>query len=56
MDIKEMVTNARDVLTVRRVFGEPVTQDGVTVIPVARVSGGAGGGNGEPGSGAGKRP
>ncbi|NUT35854.1 MAG: sporulation protein [Hamadaea sp.] len=29
-----------------RVFGEPVRQDGVTVIPVAKVSGGGGGGSG----------
>lgn len=35
-----------DLLTVRRVFGEPVTRDGVTVIPVARVTGGGGGGSG----------
>lgn len=35
-----------DLLTVRRVFGEPVVRDGVTVIPVARVMGGGGGGSG----------
>ncbi|WP_225753285.1 spore germination protein GerW family protein [Actinotalea sp. Marseille-Q4924] len=35
-----------DLLTVRRVFGEPVSRDGVTVIPVARVMGGSGGGSG----------
>ncbi|EYR63492.1 sporulation protein [Actinotalea ferrariae CF5-4] len=34
-----------DLLTVRRVFGERVTRDGVTVIPVARVMGGGGGGS-----------
>lgn len=34
-----------DLLTVRRVFGEPVTRDGVTVVPVARVMGGGGGGS-----------
>lgn len=28
------------------VFGEPVTNDGATVIPVAKVSGGGGGGSG----------
>ena len=28
----------------QQVFGEPVTKDGLTVIPVARVSGGGGGG------------
>lgn len=35
-----------DLLTVRRAFGDPITQDGVTVIPVAKVMGGSGGGSG----------
>lgn len=35
-----------DLLTVRRVFGEPVVRDDVTVLPVARVTGGGGGGSG----------
>ena len=34
-------------LTVKRVFGEPFEKDGVTIIPAARVQGGAGGGSGE---------
>jgi uncharacterized spore protein YtfJ len=38
---------ARDVMTVRRVFGDPIERDGVTVIPVAKVRGGGGGGFGE---------
>jgi uncharacterized spore protein YtfJ len=46
MKIDEMVSTARDTLTVRRVFGEPFTSDGVTVIPVASVNGGGGGGSG----------
>jgi uncharacterized spore protein YtfJ len=29
------------------IFGAPVTQDGVTVIPVAKLNGGGGGGGGE---------
>lgn len=37
---------ARDVLTVRQVFGEPVERDGVTLVPVAAVGGGGGGGRG----------
>lgn len=37
----------RDALSVRRVFGDPFVVDGVTIVPVARVSGGAGGGGGE---------
>jgi uncharacterized spore protein YtfJ len=52
------IERARDVLTVRRVFGEPIQQGGVTVIPAAHVRGGGGGGggqgpNGEGGSGGG---
>jgi uncharacterized spore protein YtfJ len=34
----------QDTYTVRRVFGDPVEKDGVTIIPVAQVSGGGGGG------------
>lgn len=37
----------RDALSVRRVFGEPYTVDGTTVIPVARTAGVGGGGGGE---------
>lgn len=47
VDLKEIVYGARDALTVQRVYGEPFTQDGVTVIPVAKVRGGSGGGTGE---------
>lgn len=45
-DIKQLVADARDMLSVRRVFGEPIDQNGVRVIPVARVRGGGGGGGG----------
>jgi len=38
---------ARDLLTVRRVYGEPVVTDDVTLIPVARVVGGSGYGDGD---------
>jgi uncharacterized spore protein YtfJ len=37
----------KDVLTVKRVFGDAYEVDGVTVIPVAAVRGGGGGGGGE---------
>lgn len=47
VDLKEIVYGARDALTVQRVYGEPFTENGVTVIPVAKVRGGAGGGTGE---------
>jgi uncharacterized spore protein YtfJ len=46
MDAIEMVDRTRDALKAGRIFGEPVRQDGVTVIPVARISGGGGGGGG----------
>ncbi|OJY53972.1 spore germination protein GerW family protein [Pseudonocardia sp. 73-21] len=47
MDVTEMVARTRETMTAGRVFGEPVVRDGVTVIPVARVSGGGGAGGGE---------
>ena len=46
MDVHEVLGHARDAMTVKRVFGEPVERNGITVIPVARVLGGAGGGAG----------
>ncbi|MFF5209627.1 spore germination protein GerW family protein [Streptosporangium sp. NPDC000396] len=58
MGVMEMIEQAWDDVTVRRVFGKPITQGGVTVIPVARVLGGGGGGSGkqegdQPGEGTG---
>ncbi|MGH2980203.1 MAG: spore germination protein GerW family protein [Solirubrobacterales bacterium] len=47
MDVSEAVTQIRDAITVKRVFGEPYERDGVVVVPVARVGGGGGGGGGE---------
>lgn len=41
------LSETRDALTVRRVFGDAYELDGVTVIPVARTRGGGGGGGGE---------
>lgn len=41
------IDEIRDALTVGRVFGDPYDLDGLTVIPVARVTGGGGGGGGE---------
>ena len=43
----EKIRGVGDTLNVRRVFGEPYEVDGCTVIPVAKVAGGAGGGGGE---------
>jgi uncharacterized spore protein YtfJ len=47
MQVEEVLARARDSITVARVFGDPIERDGVTVIPVAKVMGGAGGGSGE---------
>jgi uncharacterized spore protein YtfJ len=44
--VPDFVDRVRDAITVRRVFGDPVERDGVTVIPAAYVGGGGGGGGG----------
>ena len=46
MDVQDVIAQTRDALTVRKVFGEPYEKNGVTMIPVAKVQGGAGGGGG----------
>jgi uncharacterized spore protein YtfJ len=48
----ERIDGVKEVLTVRRVFGEPYELDGVAIIPVAVIRGGGGGGGGEGESGA----
>ena len=53
MDVHEVLNQARDAMTVKRVFGDPYEKDGVTVIPVANVMGGAGAGGG---TGVGAKP
>lgn len=47
------IERARDVLTVRRVYGEAIERDGVTIIPAANVRGGGGGGGDVEGNGGG---
>ena len=54
MEAHDVIAQARDALTVKRVFGEPYEKDGVTIIPAARVQGGAGAGGGEDSRGQGK--
>jgi len=51
MNALETVSQARDALTVRRVYGDPYQEDGVTVIPAANVMGGGGGGGDTEGNG-----
>lgn len=46
MNVEELLTKARDNLSVSTVFAPPIDKDGVTVIPAARISGGSGGGSG----------
>ena len=41
----DILTRVGDQLGIRRVFGEPIDRDGVTVVPVAVSIGGGGGGN-----------
>ena len=49
----DVLTRAGDQLSIRRVFGDPVERDGVTVIPVAVAIGGGGGGIGPDDQGSG---
>jgi uncharacterized spore protein YtfJ len=58
MRVSEVIDAARDQITASRVYGEAHQVDGLTVIPVAAVTGGLGGGmgqaeNGQNGEGAG---
>lgn len=41
---RDLLDRARDAITVKRVFGDPIEKGGVTLIPVATVGGGGGGG------------
>ncbi len=47
MNVDEALAQARDAMTVKRVFSEPYEKNGVTVIMAAGISGGAGAGGGE---------
>jgi uncharacterized spore protein YtfJ len=53
MKVDEFLQGAQDAMTVRRVYGEAIERDGVTVVPAAMVMGGGGGGGDEVGSGGG---
>jgi len=46
MKLEDLMSLARDAISVGKVFGEPVERDGVTVIPAARIGGGGGAGRG----------
>ena len=42
--VERFIEDARDAISVERVFGTPVERDGMTLIPAAAVRGGSGGG------------
>ena len=49
MDVQEVFSQAKDAISVKRVYGDPYERDGAVVIPAARVRGMGGGGGGEGG-------
>lgn len=44
--IQRLVAEAKDLMTVRQVVGEPIERDGTTVVPIVEVRGAGGGGGG----------
>jgi uncharacterized spore protein YtfJ len=48
-ELQQVISDARDIVTARRVYGDPYEKNGLTVIPAASVRGGAGGGTGQHG-------
>ncbi|TMC49946.1 MAG: sporulation protein [Chloroflexi bacterium] len=54
MDIQEVVRQAQDTMTVRRVTGEPYEKNGITLISVVAIRGGWGAGAGTGAEGAGE--
>jgi uncharacterized spore protein YtfJ len=53
MKVDDLLQGAQDAITVRRVYGEAIEREGVTLIPAAMVVGGGGGGGDEAGNGGG---
>jgi uncharacterized spore protein YtfJ len=51
--LDEILDKARHSASVRDVYGDPIEKDGITIIPVARVTGVGGGGSGTGGEGEG---
>jgi len=46
MQIEDLLRKAKETVDIHQVFGEPYDREGVTIIPVARITGGGGGGTG----------
>jgi uncharacterized spore protein YtfJ len=44
MNVAEMLEGAREAMTVKRVYGEPIEREGLTIVPAANVRGGGAGG------------
>jgi uncharacterized spore protein YtfJ len=47
MQVDELISGARDAVSVKRVYGDPYEKNGLTVIPAATVRGGGGAGMGD---------
>lgn len=47
MEVQELISGARDAVSVKRVYGDPYEKNGLTVIPAATVRGGGGAGAGD---------
>ena len=47
MDVQGTLSQVRDAISAKHVYGEPYEHDGIVVIPAARVRGFGGGGGGE---------
>jgi uncharacterized spore protein YtfJ len=50
MKVEELMEKAKNDVDIRQVFGEPYERNGLTIIPVARISGGGGSGSGPSGT------
>jgi uncharacterized spore protein YtfJ len=53
MDLDALLQGHRDAINARRIYGDPVESNGVTVVPAAAVFGGTGGGGDAEGDGGG---
>ena len=53
MDLDTLLQGHREAVNVRRIYGDPIERDGVTVVPAAAVFGGTGGGGDGDGNGGG---
>ncbi len=49
VDALDLLAKVRESMTVHTVIGDPIKSGGITILPVARVTGGGGGGGGRAG-------